>query len=123
VGYKRERRARVDDTRAIQNRSRTWKILGRGWMVEGRKGTSGKKQIRKTPRTVAALTLRCHQWQRRETAIGRPQSWRVVRSGCMPCGAASSDTLTMERLCSEGNTSAADSPVSLCNAAAMDSSR
>jgi hypothetical protein len=57
VECKTGRRARIasDDTRAIVQAQ---KITGGGQMVEGGKLTSGKKEMRKTLRTVAALTLR-----------------------------------------------------------------
>jgi hypothetical protein len=58
VECKTGQRARIDDTRAVGNRVQAQKITGRGQMVEGGKGTSGKEQMRKTPRTVIMLTLR-----------------------------------------------------------------
>jgi hypothetical protein len=70
MACKTGRRAQVDDTPAVRNRVQGQKIAGGGEMVERGKGASGKKNMRKTPRIVAELALRCPHLRRRETVMG-----------------------------------------------------
>jgi hypothetical protein len=72
VACKTGRRAQVDDTPAVRNRVQGQKIAGGGEMVERGKGASGKKNMRKTSRTVVELALLCPHLRRREKATGWP---------------------------------------------------